>query len=186
MTVSISTSEYNKLLSIAKSRFPNCGNDIVHDAILLGLDYNGCLKELKGFSYNYKTANEVDLSQKYEEKVCIKCNKNLPISCFKVYKIKNTISTYNVCIECRAEYNRAFSREYYHKNKEKCIEKNRNYKKNNQEKVKATRKEYVENNKEKILEIHRNWVKNNPEKMKEYNIRRVKKNKLAKNLTIQN
>ncbi len=137
MRVKISISEYNNLLSIAKNRFPNCYEDIVHDALLLGLDFEGSKQKLKSLSYDYFTINEVDLTKKYEEKVCIKCNKCLPIACFGIYKKPHMISTRNVCKECK----RIQEENWVNNNKERVKENKRLYMSKNWKKYAYKNKE---------------------------------------------
>lgn len=204
--------EYNRLISISRNKYPDCYEDIVHDAILLGFDFEGCIQRLKGLSYNYFTVKEVDLTDKYEEKVCIKCNKSLPIAYFPVYRLKNLTSTKNVCTDCKsiqdAEYReqhkdeyRLYKREWNRNNKDRVAVYSENYWKNfkevkqeynkqwwkdNPEKAKEYRTKYRENNREKYLESLKSWRNKNPEKVKEYRNKYYAKKKLEKQLSLLN
>lgn len=160
----VTEQEYNRLISISRNKYPDCYEDIVHDAILLGLDFEGCIQRLKGLSYNYFTVKEVDLTDKYEEKVCIKCNKCLPISCFGIYQIKNITSTRNVCLSCDSVIQK--------NNYSKWIENNPEY-----------HKEYYKNNREYRIAYAKQWKKNNPDKVKEEKARYRAKKKLEKQLS---
>ncbi|MDV4024430.1 hypothetical protein CMT52_08795 [Elizabethkingia anophelis] len=157
----ISEQEYNKLISIARTRFPNCYEDVVHDAVLLGLSFNESIQRLKVLSFNYFTVNEVDLTDKYEEKVCIKCNKCLPISCFSIYKIKNITSTRNVCLSCDSNMRKKSYSIWLGNNPE-------------------YHKEYYKNNREYFIGHVKQWKKNNPDKVKEQKARYYAKKKLEK------
>lgn len=57
---------------------------------------------------------------------------------------------------------------YYKENKDKILEKNSEWNKNNKEKLKIARKKYYEENKEKINENRRKWRINNKEKDYQY------------------
>lgn len=183
----ISEQEYNKLISIARSRFPNCYEDVVHDAVLLGVSFDECAKRLKGLSFNYFTVNEVDLTDKYEEKVCIKCNKCFPISCFGIYKTKNITSTRNVCLSCNSvlqyksyqrwlENNHEYSKQYYKDNKEYRVAYSKQWKKDNPE----YHKQYYKDNRECRIAYAKQWKKDNPDKVKEQKARYRAKKKLEK------
>ncbi|OBS12811.1 hypothetical protein ATE49_15345 [Elizabethkingia miricola] len=195
MAVSISTSEYNKLLSIAKNRFPNCYEDIVHDAILEGLNFEECQRKIKTFSYKYKTISEVDLTALYQEKVCIKCNKCYPIAFFDVYKKENVTSTYNICKDCvnkrtlewRANNRvkvRKYNKKWYDNNKESKLRYNENYRLQNNDRVKEYVKQWKANNKERVKEHSKKWYANNREYMIEYSRKYREKKKLTKELSI--
>lgn len=66
--------------------------------------------------------------------------------------------------EEKKERRRESVRRSYHKNKEKILERQKEYRENNKEKV----KEYLEKNKEKIKEQRREYYEKNKEKIREY------------------
>ncbi|MDV4024914.1 hypothetical protein CMT52_11280 [Elizabethkingia anophelis] len=160
----ISEQEYNKLISIARSKFPNCYEDVVHDAVLLGLSFDECAKRLKWLSFNYFTVNKVDLTRKYEEKACIHCNRCLPISCFRIYTAKNLISTRNVCIDCCSKNDKKWNSENPDYHREYLKE----WRKRNPKKVKKHNSDNYINNKDKIKEGQQKWQSENKMYRKEY------------------
>jgi hypothetical protein len=195
----ISEQEYKKLISIARSRFPNCYEDVVHDAVLLGVSFDECAKRLKGLSFNYFTVNEVDLTDKYEEKVCIKCNKCFPISCFGIYKIKNITSTRNVCLSCNSvsqknsyskwvksnrehltKYQKKYHKEYYKNNKEQMLEYGKQWRENNKEYVTEYAKKWRSENSDYRKEYFKEWYAKNKKKKNDYTSRYRAKKKLEK------
>tara|TARA_R110000782_G_scaffold255940_1_gene344833 strand:- start:322 stop:1041 length:720 start_codon:yes stop_codon:yes gene_type:complete len=93
-------------------------------------------------------------------KTCSKCNVEKELTEF--YKNKARI---NGCVRCKACY-KEYDKEYRKNNIEKLAEKNKEYRETNKEKLKEKAKEYRKNNKKKIKE-----------KAKKYNKKYYKKNK---------
>lgn len=61
------------------------------------------------------------------------------------------------CEEHRLEIQRKGGREYYHKNKERCLMTSAKWRKENPEKRRAAQKSWYQNNKEKAAEYQRNY-----------------------------
>ena len=83
---------------------------------------------------------------------------------------------YSQCKKCEKEYNKNYYKnnkekikEYRENNKEHFKEKNKEWRENNKEHKKEYNKEYRENNKEYYNEKTKIYKKNNKEKIKEYN-----------------
>ncbi|OBS12556.1 hypothetical protein ATE49_04865 [Elizabethkingia miricola] len=176
MRITISTSEYNKLISIARSKFPNCYEDVVHDAVLLELDFKGCLSKIKGFSYSYRTVKEVDLTNNYQEKVCTKCNKCLPIAFFALKESRNVIYTRNVCKTCI----NIQQKEWRNNNPEKFKKSRRAYDERNKEQKRARNKKWEDKNRDYRKEYMRQWYVKNKKKKDEYTVQYLAKKKLEK------
>lgn len=77
----------------------------------------------------------------------------------------------------KQEKHRKYSQAYYQNNKEKCLERNRQWRKANPEKVHEYSQAYYQNHKEKCLEYGRQWRKANPEKVRAYNRAHYQKRK---------
>lgn len=93
------------------------------------------------------------------EKECIKCNKNLSLDNF--HKSKASVDGHiNTCKICKKEFNQKYS-----KINKKEIDKR--YYEKNKSSIKLKQKLWSENNKDKKIEINLNWAKNNPDKIKE-------------------
>jgi hypothetical protein len=85
---------------------------------------------------------------------CPKCAQHKPAESFRSH----------YCAPCRKEY----SRQYYLANRDKCIERNREWAEKNREHKNAIDREYRQKNKERVYAKSRAWVERNREKVLEY------------------
>ena len=98
-------------------------------------------------------------------KTCIKCNKTADEIYFKSYKNKKGEIRYNnICKDCIAKYRK----EHYQNNKEKYLQKCKEYVNNNKEQTTLNKHKHYISNKEKYLKRSRKQRLNNPEAYKEY------------------
>jgi hypothetical protein len=72
------------------------------------------------------------------------------------------------CINQKRSYGRLTRRQYYHKNREKQLKQEKEYRQNNKDKIKETKKQYYLKNRDKINEKSRQYNLKNKEKRKEY------------------
>lgn len=86
---------------------------------------------------------------------CIKCKIEKDINCFSF--LDNSQKYGNVCSECRQEY----QQQYYIKNKQKLLDKNRKYNQENKQLLAVSQKKYYEENKISIAEYQREWYGEN-------------------------
>jgi hypothetical protein len=118
-------------------------------------------------------------------KKCSKCKETKPIIDFYKHKdYKHGIRS--ECKECTDKKNR----EYYKNNAEKINEYQRYYHKkhykNNLEKEKNRKREYYINNKEKVIAQKNKWKQNNPEKVREIYKKSNKKRQLISTIHLNN
>lgn len=71
--------------------------------------------------------------------------------------------------EKRKEIERAYRRAYYQRNRERCLEKSKEYYEKNREARNEYRRRYNREHPEKVRESMRRWVEKNREKWREYN-----------------
>lgn len=92
---------------------------------------------------------------RYPTKTCTKCFSELPLDCFYSKK-RGHLGKGSICIPCNKAIRKASRsvevESYYHRNKEKC---------------KARNKEYRSNNRSMYNKLNADWAKKNPEKRKQ-------------------
>ena len=71
--------------------------------------------------------------------------------------------------EKRKEIERAYRREYYQRNRERCLAKSKEYYEKNREARKEYRRRYHREHPEKARESMKKWIEKNREKWREYN-----------------
>lgn len=98
-------------------------------------------------------------------KKCGKCETNKDITNFRPIFDKRDGNTYTCswCKECEKE--RALQR--YHKNREACIAKNKQYKQDHADELAAKRKEYLERTKDHVKARYRKYCETNKDKINE-------------------
>jgi hypothetical protein len=112
-----------------------------------------------------------------ENKVCIKCGEDKPISEYYI-RNKKTMNYYTRCKNCLSGQKKI----YYEKNKESVKNRVKNYRELNKVNVKEREKEYRNKNKEKIKLYKKNYKLLNKEILKEKNKEYRNRNKtLIKN-----
>ncbi len=100
-------------------------------------------------------------------KNCYKCNKNF----------EQTSNVQKYCKTCKIDMDRKWSNEYYHKNKDNCNKKMREWRLKNPERKKIIDKQYRLNNREKKRKLDKIYRLNNIEKIRKYQNELCKKNK---------
>lgn len=95
-------------------------------------------------------------------KTCKKCGLEKLLSEFHK-KPSNKDGLRNSCKECR----KAEKRDYYLANRDKVLEKCKEYESSNREKVNARKRKYLEANKSKVYAYHKKYRYKHPEKMRE-------------------
>lgn len=100
-----------------------------------------------------------------DTKICKICKINKKLDLFYKYEYKykgqNTLKYRSLCIEC-------FNEKYYHLQKERRDNYQKEYKEKNKEAVSVKRKESYQKNKEEELEQNREYVKKNLQKVRTY------------------
>ncbi len=105
-----------------------------------------------------------------EKKKCRVCGESKLLTEF--YYIKKTNKAADECKECRSKMNK----EYGKNNKEKIAKRQKRYKKKNKEKIRERNKIYYKNNKEEIRVQNQKWYRKNKKRCIEVgNIYRQKK-----------
>lgn len=107
-----------------------------------------------------------------DTRVCTKCNTEMPLDRFR--KRSRCIGGFSrQCMTCE----KSSHKEWYNKNKERVLLKNKESYLKDPAKRKASVKKYKSKNKDKIREANRVWARNNPEKIKQKNRRKYIKHK---------
>lgn len=109
-------------------------------------------------------------------KICKKCGEEKIITKFKKCRTAKD-GFINICEKCRY----IKQKEWVRNNIEKVREKNKKWYKNNLEKAKEYSKKYYKNNIKRLKKNNRKWKKNNIDKIKEYNKKWIK-NEIKNNI----
>jgi hypothetical protein len=114
-----------------------------------------------------------------EKKICVKCSEEKLLGEYPTYNYKGLIKYKNTCKVCESEYNKIYretnkkiieqqKKEWYDKNKESVIDKQKNHRLLNPDKYKIIDSERYIQNKEQILEKNKIYYENNKDKIKQY------------------
>jgi len=130
---------------------------------------NGCEWEMKPYS-EFPCKNKMEMNIE-EERVRRELNADLNSkSCYGLDKEKGAETTKMYVEKNKGkikEYKDAYQKEYCKNNKEKIAEQVKQYSENNKEKIAERRKEYYQKNKEKLAEKQRQHYQDNKEKINE-------------------
>lgn len=123
----------------------------------------------------------------FDLKKCIKCGIEKEFTSFskEFHKNRNKYYYRNTCIECRILRQKDYKKQYYLKNKEKVLQKNKIWKKNNKEKNTASNKKYNAKNKEKSIKYRKEHYLKNKKRINKRNSEYKKKNKEKSNKHIR-
>ena len=107
-------------------------------------------------------------------KKCTKCGIEKPLTAEYYYKDNSKkLGFGSYCRLCKSEY----QKNYQKNNKEKIAKRGAEYRKNNKEKLAKRRAEYYQNNKEKLAKRKAEYYQKNKERWAEYNVEYQKNNK---------
>ena len=110
-------------------------------------------------------------------KKCTKCGRWLVTSTANFHKFKK--GRYGLAYECKKCKNKR-NRQWVKDNKDKIAENNRQYYREHKDEIVERNRQWKKDNKDKAAEYNRQWVKDNPDKVAEINKRRNKKRRQAR------
>jgi hypothetical protein len=98
-------------------------------------------------------------------KKCGKCDQDLSVDFFRICHDKRGAKPCEYyCSKCKSCEKKA-ALEYYHNNKEKSSQSNKQYKRDNAEHIRELRKQYLEKTKEHVKERYKEYCENNRSKL---------------------